>query len=166
MILPQKQTHRSLEQNLEPPNKPTLIWSIYNKGGKNIQQGQDHLFNKWYQKDWTATCKRIKLLPHTVKVKSLSRVQLFATPWTVAYHAPPSMGFSRQESWSGLPFPSPGGLPDPGIEPGSPALEADTLPSEPPDKSSHYTQKQNRLKTNVFIRPEMIEFLKHRQYTL
>ena len=57
-----------------------------------------------------------------VKVKSLSRVRLFATPWTVAYQAPPSMGFSRQEYWSGLPFPSPGDLPDPGIEPGSPAL--------------------------------------------
>ena len=54
-----------------------------------------------------------------VKVKSLSRVWLFATPWTVAYQAPPSMGFSRQECWSGLPFPSPGDLPDPGIEPRS-----------------------------------------------
>ena len=66
-----------------------------------------------------------------VKVKLLSRVRLFATPWTVAYQALPSMGFSRQESWSGLPFPSPGDLPDPGIEPGSPALQADALPSEP-----------------------------------
>ena len=56
------------------------------------------------------------------QVKSLSRVRLFATPWTVAYHAPPSMGFSRQEYWSGLPFPSPEDLPDPGIEPRSPAL--------------------------------------------
>ena len=46
-----------------------------------------------------------------VKVKSLSRVRLFATPWTAAYQAPPSMGFSRQEYWSGLPLPSPGGLP-------------------------------------------------------
>ena len=55
-----------------------------------------------------------------VKVKSLSRVQLFATLWTVAHQAPPSMGFSRQEHWSGLPFPSPGDLPDPGIEPRSP----------------------------------------------
>ena len=57
------------------------------------------------------------------KVKLLSRVRLFATPWTVAYQAPLSMGFSRQQSWSGLPFPSPGDLPDPGIEPRSPALE-------------------------------------------
>ena len=74
------------------------------------------------------------LLKVTVKVKSLSRVLLFATPWTVAYQAPPSMGFSRQEYWSGLPFPSPGNFPDPGIEPRSPALEADALTSEPPGK--------------------------------
>ena len=56
------------------------------------------------------------------------------TPWTVAYEVPPSMGFSRQECWSGLPFPSPGDLPYPGIEPGSPTLQADALPSEPPGK--------------------------------
>ena len=55
-----------------------------------------------------------------VRVTSLSRVRLFVTPWTVAYQVPPSMGFSRQEYWSGLPFPSPGDLPDPGIEPRSP----------------------------------------------
>ena len=65
-------------------------------------------------------------------VKSLSRVQLFSTPWTVAYQASASMGFSRQEYWSGLPFPSPGALPNPGIEPWSPTLEADALTSEPP----------------------------------
>ena len=59
------------------------------------------------------------------KVKLLSRVRLFATPWTVAYQAPTSMGFSRHECWSGLPFPSLGDLPDPGIKPGSPALQAD-----------------------------------------
>ena len=67
-----------------------------------------------------------------VCVKLLSRVRLFATPWTVAFQASPSMGFSRQEYWSGLPCPSPGDLPNPGIEPGSPALEADALTSEPP----------------------------------
>ena len=70
----------------------------------------------------------------SVKVKSLRRVRLFVIPWT-AYQAPLSMGFSRQECWSGLPFPSPGDLPDPGIEPGSPALQAVALPSEPPEKS-------------------------------
>ena len=71
------------------------------------------------------------------KVKSLSCVWLFATPWTVAYQAPPSMGFSRQEYWSELPLPSPGDLPDPGIEPWSPALQADSLPSELPGKPNH-----------------------------
>ena len=65
------------------------------------------------------------------KVKSLSHVRFFATPWTVAYQAPLSMGFSRQEHWNGLPFPSPGDLPNPGIEPGSPALPTDALLFEP-----------------------------------
>ena len=68
------------------------------------------------------------------EVKSLSHVRFFAIPWTVVYQASLSMGFSRQEYWSGLPFPSPGDLPDPGIEPRSPALQADALPSEPPGK--------------------------------
>ena len=61
--------------------------------------------------------------------------QLFVTPWTVACQAPLSMGFFRQEYWSGLPFPSPGHLADPGIEPRSPSLQADSLPSEPPGKN-------------------------------
>ena len=56
----------------------------------------------------------------------------FANPWTVDHQAPLSMGFSRQEYWSGLPFPSPGHLPEPGIEPSSPALPSDSLPSESP----------------------------------
>ena len=60
--------------------------------------------------------------------------QLFATPWTGAHQAPLSVEFSRQEYWSGLPFPSPGDLPDPGIKPISPALQADSLPSEPTGK--------------------------------
>ena len=68
------------------------------------------------------------------EVKSLSHVWLFATPWAVAHQATPSTGFSRQEYWSGLPFPSPGDLPDPGIELKSPALQADALPSEPPEQ--------------------------------
>ena len=70
--------------------------------------------------------------PPGKKVKLLSCVRLFATPWTVAHQAPPSIEFSRQEYWSGLPFPSPGDLPAPGIEPRSPTLRADALPSEPP----------------------------------
>ena len=71
-----------------------------------------------------------------MKVKSLSRVRLFGIPWTVAYRIPLSMGFSRQEYWSRLHFPSPGDLPDPGIGPWSPTLQAGALLSEPPGKSS------------------------------
>ena len=58
----------------------------------------------------------------------------FATPWTVTCQAPLSMGFPRQEYWSGLPLPSPGDLPDPGIEPKSPALAGGFFTSEPPGK--------------------------------
>ena len=63
-----------------------------------------------------------------------SWVQLCATLWTVACQAPLFVGFSRQEYWSGLPFPSPEDIPNPGIKPGSPALQADSLPFEPPGK--------------------------------
>ena len=70
-----------------------------------------------------------------VKVKSLSRVRPCATPWTVAYQAPPSMGFSRQEYWSGFPFPSPGDLPHPGVECGSPISPASVV------RSSHQVAK-------------------------
>ena len=66
-----------------------------------------------------------------VCLKSLSHVRPFATLWTVACQVPLSMGFSGQEYWSGLPFPSPGDLPNPGIEPGSRTLQADALSSEP-----------------------------------
>ena len=73
-----------------------------------------------------------------VKVKLLSCVRLFATLWTVAHQAPPPMGFSKEEYWSGLPFPSPWDLPNPGIKPRSPTLQADTLTSEPPGKPINY----------------------------
>ena len=65
------------------------------------------------------------------EVKPLSCVRLFATPWTVATRLRGPWDFSRQEDWSGLPFPSPGNLPNPGIELQSPALQTDALPSEP-----------------------------------
>ena len=74
-----------------------------------------------------------KVLSHSCEqVKLLSHVQLFVTPWTIAHQAPPSMEFSKQEYWSGLAFPPPGDLPNPGIKPGSPALRADALISELP----------------------------------
>ena len=69
-------------------------------------------------------------MPKNVQLLLLShfsRVRLFATPWTIVYETPPSMEFSKQENWSGLPFPSPGALPNPGIEPMSPALQADAF---------------------------------------
>ena len=77
-------------------------------------------------------------------MKSLICVRLFATPWTAAYQAPTSQRSSRQEYWSGLPFPSPGDLPNPGIEPGSLVLQADALTSEPPGKSIKYSTCQNK----------------------
>ena len=83
--------------------------------------------------DWSdlaAAAAWVKLYAQKWKCK-WSGIRLFATPWTVAYQASPSMGFFRQECWNGLSFPSPRDLPDPGIKPASPALQADALPSEP-----------------------------------
>ena len=81
-----------------------------------------------------------------VEVKLLSRVWLFVNLWTVARQTPLFMGFSIQEYWSGLPRPPPGDLPDPGIEPKSPALQADALPSEPPGKSIKMHENVPKLK--------------------
>ena len=91
---------------------------------------------------WDSPGKKTGVVCHfllqCMKVKSESEVAqsclTLHNPWTAAYQAPLSMGFSRQEYWSGLPFPSPGDFPDLGIEAGSPALQADSLPSEPPGK--------------------------------
>ena len=96
---------------------------------------------------WKCSC-----IPYMkVKVKSLSRVRLFATPWAVAYQASPSMGFSRQEYWSGLPFPSPGDLPHPGIEPRSLALQADALPSELPGKPPPHSLHNFYIRKNISL---------------
>ena len=77
---------------------------------------------------------------YTSHVCMLWCVRFFAAPWTTAHQAPLSMEFSRQEYWSGLPFPSPGDLPYPGIKPGSPTLQADPLPAEPAGKLDHSVQ--------------------------
>ena len=77
---------------------------------------------------------KLIMLSLKVKVKSFSHVRLFATPWMVTYQAPQSMGFSRQEYWSGLSCPPPGDLLNPGIKPKYPALHADSVLSEPPGK--------------------------------
>ena len=76
-----------------------------------------------------------------------SNYLLFATLQTAAHQAPPSMGLSRQGYWSGLPFPSPGDLSDPGIEPRSPILQADSLPSEPSGKPSHAKEQTKQVTT-------------------
>ena len=94
----------------------------------NVKQ-HDMLLNKFKGK-----LRSLPIQSEKWKWKSLSCVQLFVTPWTVAHRAPLSMKFSRQEYRSGLPFPSPGDLSDPGTEPRSPTLEADSLPSEPAGK--------------------------------
>ena len=81
-------------------------------------------------------CLYAKSLLLLLLLSHFSRVQIFVTPRTVAHQARLSMGFSKKEYWSVLPFPFPGDLPDPGIEPGSPALWADSSLSEPPDRKS------------------------------
>ena len=77
------------------------------------------------------------MIQHNLKKVLLSHVPLFATPWTIASQAPLSMEFSRQEYWSGLSFPSPGDLPNLRTEPRSPALQKNSLPTEPPRKPKH-----------------------------
>ena len=98
-------------------------------------------------------------LSENVSVR-LSRVRLFVSAWTIACQAPLSMEFSRQEYWSRLPFPSPGNLPDPGIESRSPALQADSLQSETPGKPNVQCNR------NVLCICEVLHnktFLKYRQ---
>ena len=111
--------HHSSKASILQHSDFFMVWHPYTTTGKPL--------------NYTDLCQQSNVR-YKVKVKSLSRVRLFATLWTVAHHVPQSMGFSRQEYWSGLPFPSPENLPDPGIEPRSPALQADALTSEPPGK--------------------------------
>ena len=102
--------------------KRSVVVGSYREGGMNRKWVEDFEGNENALHD-TITVD----IHHYVKWKwNRCYVRLFATPWTVAYQAPQSMEFSRQESWSGLPFPSSGDLPNPGIEPGSPTLQADT----------------------------------------
>ena len=94
-------------------------------------------------------------------VKLLCCVQLFVTPWTVAHQAPLSMGCSRQEYWSGLPFPSPGDLPNPGIEPKSPTLQVDSLPYEPPGKPKNPGVGSLSLLQGIFVTQKLNQCLLH-----
>ena len=126
--------------------KVELRWESRNTIPKSLHpQWAFHLFT--FTPNITSLPKKLRAATHlnmpafplrrswNVNVKSFSRVWLFATLWTVAYQDPLFMGFIRQEYWSGLPLPSPGHLPYPGIKPRSPTLRADTLPSEPPGKT-------------------------------
>ena len=81
----------------------------------------------------------------------LSRPRLFATPWTAALQAPLSVRFSRQGYWSGLPFPFPGDLPNPGIEPGSPAVQADSLPTELQGKPKKWNNETEKKRANSTV---------------
>ena len=132
----------------------TLAWRIpwREEPGRLQSMGSQRVRHFWatslslsqYIRNWISTTKADSLPLHhvgslrwkwkKVKVKSVSHVQLCATPWTVAHQAPPSLGFSRQEHWSGLPFPSPGDFPNPGIKLMSPALAGGFFTTEPPDK--------------------------------
>ena len=107
-------------------------------GGRGCFRVETHLLYRWKWK-WKWKWK-------------WSRVRLFATPWTVAHQAPPPMGFSRKEYWSRLPFPSPGDLPNAGIKPRSPTLQADSLTTEPPGKLA---VPQEQVSSHVFFRSEV-----------
>ena len=89
---------------------------------------------------WNVYCGHARCMhsPACVHAQSLSRGRLFVTPWTIAYQAPLPTEFPRQEYWSGLPFPSPGDLPNPGIEPSSPALSGGFFTTEPSGKPHVY----------------------------
>ena len=100
---------------------------------------------------------------HLVVVQSLSRVWLFATPWTVAHQAPLSMGFPRQDDWIGLACPSPGDLPDPGIKPSSPALAGRFFTTEPPGKSQTSTDRTSNLR--LFLNPSVFLLPKTPHYS-
>ena len=115
-----------------------IFGPLYNKSPFKSIHWQMKKINVWRKNFFPqilTNCLSFNLVKDSVSVKSLNCVQLFVTPWTVAHQAPLSMEFFRQEYWSGLPFPSPGDLPNPGIEPGSPALQTDALPPEPPGNS-------------------------------
>ena len=118
--------------------QPTRLLCPWHFPGKDTGVGCHFLFQITIVKDV------YQFLQSIVKLKSLSCAWLFSTTWTVTHQAPLSMEFSRQEYWSGLPFPSPGDLPNPGIESGSSTLQVDALPSEPPGKPTINSQTKNK----------------------
>ena len=138
----QKQKTEQSDINWETSRKsvPALKWLSINGWDRGMSRNETREAGGNYLYVCSKGCLRKS------EVKSLSRVRLFATLRTVAHQAPLSMGFSRQEYWSGLPFPSPGDLPNPGIEPRSPALQADALTSEPPGKPQVKVKSLSRVR--------------------
>ena len=128
---------------------------------KNIQSDLENQFFKIARcvKHWTIVKKLKESIVNNnyavLVLMLLSRVQLFATPWTVAHQAPLSMGFSRQEYWSGVPYPPPGDPPNPGMEARSSTLQADSLPSEPSRKPPKNNYNYYKLLTNIHILKEV-----------
>ena len=125
-----------------------LPWLVYRDCYQLTAQSW-YIMSIWESFSWRRLNQKPSVL--RVKVKSLSHVWLFATPWTVASQASPSMGFSRQVYWSGLPFPSPGDLPNPGMEPRFLALQVDSLLFKPPWKIKEDVQMINNHMTRCSI---------------
>ena len=136
----------------EPPGKPINsngIHTVRKHYFFSVQTGWCTTVDSWLF--WNAAVN-LKSCNHKFRrseVKSFGCVWLFEIPWTVVYQVSLSMGFSRQEYWSGLPFPSPGDLPHPGIEPGSPALQAVALSSEPSEKHNFPLENSDLVFTNA-----------------
>ena len=114
------------------------LWGHYSKWNKSVRKGQhcqiSPLCGIWKIQQTSKCVKKKKNSRFRLFLFSHSVISDFVIPWTIVHQAPLSMGFSRQEYWSELLFPSPGYLPHPGIEPGSPALKADSLTTEPPER--------------------------------
>ena len=138
----------NIQKELIQPNSKKLSNPILKMGIRPEQTFSQRKYTSDQQIMKHSTLHLLGYRKKEKKVKSLSCVQLFVAPWTVAYQAPLSMGFSRQEYWSGVPISSPGDLPDPGIEPRSPALQADALLSEPQGKSSCQDGPYQKVKDN------------------
>ena len=112
-------------------NSATIVCGAMSREKLKLRGTKWHTQGSAASKPWsTESEKGVKVL--------VTQSYLFATSWTVVHQVPLSMKFSRQENWSWLPCPSPGDLPDPGIEPRSPALQAEALTSEPPGKPLHW----------------------------
>ena len=121
-----------LSQDTEGQSLLRMLLPLETSSSKEVGSKHPFLFRVQWRTlpSWTPASS----LPEKGESYSFSRVWLLSTPWIVAHQAPLSMGYSRQEYWSGLPFPSPGDPPYPGIKLGSPALQADSLLSEPPTR--------------------------------